>query len=247
MLHAPCSMLFLSRHILTCLVILCSIATAFSQRPLGSWNVVNTRYNFDSRWSVWAEGQIRSLQFYDEFNYYEVKAAATYSHKDHVAFTAGLGHYETYSPGGNFEEPLVTEETRTWFQVVMDHKLDRINFEHRYRVEQRYINTGYRNRFRYRLNATIPINHRELTSNTLLAYIGDEIFFTNKAPFYERNRFFTGLGYKFSPVISVLSGYMRQFNYSLDSQSSHDYFQLVLNINLNAETFHKNRIPSAEE
>lgn len=239
------TMLLYQKFILLCLVLLVvSNSTAYSQRPLGSWNILNTKLNFDDHWSVWAEGQLRSLQFYDEFTYYEVKGGVTYSLKQNVAFTIGIGHYETFTAGGNFEQPVVTEETRTWFQMVLEQKLDWINFEHRYRVEQRHISTGYKNRFRYRLNVVVPVNNKEVIPKTLFAYIGDEVFFTNKTPFYERNRFFTGLGYKFSPVFSVQSGYMRQFNYSPTPSSSHDYLQVALYINFNSKNFKRQSIPS---
>ena len=246
LLPAPCSLPHVSRQLfLSAMLLFTALATAQSQsRPLGSWNILNTKLNFNDHWSVWAEGQLRSLQFYDEFTYYEVKGGATYSLKQNVAFTIGVGHYETFTSGGNFEQPTVTEETRTWFQMVLEQKLDWINFEHRYRVEQRHISTGYKNRFRYRLNVVVPINNKEVIPKTLFAYIGDEVFFTNKTPFYERNRFFTGLGYKFSPIFSVQSGYMRQFNYSPSPSSSHDYLQVALYINFNSKDFKRHNIPS---
>jgi hypothetical protein len=55
-----------------------------------------------------------------------------------------LDDYETYTPGGDFVEPLLVGETRTWLQMAMEHQLGRINFDHRYRVEQRHLTTGYK-------------------------------------------------------------------------------------------------------
>jgi hypothetical protein len=223
------------------------LTTVCAQRPLGSWNIINAKLSLNSHWAIWGEGQMRSLQFYDEFFYYETKGGITYNFRDHVSLTGGIGRYETYSAGGNFELPIVTTETRTWLQLVLEQKFDRINFEHRYRVEQRHLNTGYRNRFRYRLNATIPINHNDMSPKTIFAYLGDEVFFTDKAPFYERNRFFTGMGYKINSMFSILSGYMRQFNYNLSSHSSHDFLQVGLFINLNVKDFHRQSIPSSAD
>ncbi|HZV67996.1 MAG TPA: DUF2490 domain-containing protein [Saprospiraceae bacterium] len=214
---------------------------------MGSWSIVNAKLNLNSHWSIWTEGQLRSIQLYDEFFYYEVKGGLTFNLKDHLALTAGVGRYATYTLGGNFEQPFTTEETRTWLQLVMEQKWDRINFEHRYRVEQRHLSTGYKNRFRYRLNAVIPINHPEFVPKTFYAYIGDEVFFTSIAPFYERNRFFTGLGYKVTKAFTIQSGYMRQYDYKLTSETSRDFLQVALLFNFRLEDFHKHSVPSTTD
>ena len=240
-----CSLALTSKYIFfACSMILFSMTKMNAQRPLGSWNIVNAKLSLNDHWGLWAEGQVRSPKFYDEFNYFETKGGATYSFKDRVSLTAGIGRYETYGTGGDFVLPKTTTETRTWLQLILEQKFDRILFEHRYRVEQRHLNTGYKNRFRYRLNATIPVNHHDMIPKTLFAYIGDEVFFTDKAPYYERNRFFTGLGYKINPMFSIISGYMLQYNYTINVQSPHDYLQLALFINLNVKDFQKKSAPT---
>ncbi|MGB4848126.1 MAG: DUF2490 domain-containing protein [Saprospiraceae bacterium] len=229
------------------IIILISVTTVHAQRPLGSWNILNIKLNINAKWGIWTEGQLRSIEFYDQFYYYEAKGGIFYNLKDHLSLTAGIGHYTTYTLGGNFVQPLATVETRTWLQLIMEQKWDRIYFEHRYRVEQRHLNTGYRNRFRYRLNAVIPINHKEVSPATFYAYLGDEIFFTDKAPFYERNRFYTGLGFKISPEIALQSGYIRQYDYKLTSTTSRDFLQVALFLNFHLDDFHKHTVPSATD
>ena len=216
-------------------------------RPLGSWNILNAKLTINNHWSVWAEGQVRSVKFYDDFNYFEAKGAVNYNFTKTVSVTAGIGRYETYSSGGNFEEPLVTGETRTWFQMNLEQKLSRVILEHRYRVEQRHLTTGYKNRFRYRLLATVPINHPEMIPGTFYGYLGDEIFFTSKEPYYERNRFFTGLGYKFSPLFALQSGYMRQFDYKIDSQQSRDFLQVAVLLNFKLQEHHEPGVPKTSD
>ncbi len=228
-------------------IILISFTTVQAQRPLGSWNILNVKLNINAKWGIWTEGQLRSIEFYDQFYYYEAKGGVFYNLKDHLSLTAGIGHYATYTLGGNFVQPLASVETRTWLQLIMEQKWDRIYFEHRYRVEQRHLNTGYKNRFRYRLNAVIPINHKEVSPKTIYAYIGDEIFFTDKAPFYERNRFYTGLGYKTSKAMTIQSGYMRQFDYKLTSTTSRDFLQVALLFNLNLQDLQRHEVPSAND
>lgn len=40
---------------------------------LGSWNILNLKYNVNDKWSVFGEAQLRSLKFYTNFHYYEYK------------------------------------------------------------------------------------------------------------------------------------------------------------------------------
>ena len=51
-----------------------SISSSYAQSSdLGSWNVFNLKYIINDKMSVFGEAQIRSLQFYDDFHYYEYK------------------------------------------------------------------------------------------------------------------------------------------------------------------------------
>lgn len=201
-------------------------------RPLGSWSLINARLKLNQTWGVWFEGQLRSTAFFNDFFYFETKGGVTYALNDNIAMTLGLGRYETYTIGDNFERPLVQGETRSWFQLVMENQLGRVNFDHRYRVEQRYTTNGYRNRFRYRLNLVVPVNHADMRPTTLYTYVGDEVFFTNKAPYYERNRLYGGLGYVLGHDVAVQAGYLRQYDYKIETQVSRDFFQLALLFNL---------------
>ncbi len=133
----------------------------------------------------------------------------------------------------NFNFSLITSHNRSAFQGGP--------------TEQRHLTTGYKNRIRYRLNAVIPINHPETSPKTLYAYIGDEIFIGFTAPFYERNRFYAGLGYKVSQVFTIQSGYIRQYDDKITSELSRHFLQTALFINLNPEDFHKHSVPSTSD
>src|SRR5947209_16480812 len=100
-----------------------------------------------------------------------------------------------------------------WEQFVLNNNIDRIKIEHRYRVEQRWINGNYFNRFRYRLNAVVPLNHSTTIPKTIFVSVFDEVFFTDKVPYFIRNRFFAGTGYQFNKIFTMQVGFIRQFDY----------------------------------
>jgi hypothetical protein len=207
---------------------------ALAQNPdgLGSWNVFNTKLNFNAKWSIFGEGQLRSLGFYNQFHYYEYKGGFNYKLNKNFSFSVGLGHYNTYQAGGSFVTPKQNDELRSWVQITMQQFLEIIKFEHRYRIEQRWQSKGYRNRFRYRFNVAVPLNSTELKTKTIYTMAWLEVFGTDIPPYFERLRFFTGLGYDVSPTVSLQAGWLRQFDYKLVDEVGHNFLQFSLLLDL---------------
>lgn len=199
-----------------------------AQNDLGTWNVTNVNFKVNEKWNVFTEAQLRSLSFYDQFHYYEYKGGFTYKISANFLATTGVGSYNTYSEGGNFELPIQNKEIRTWLQINMKNPLEFLTFEHRYRAEQRFTSNGYRNRFRYRLAATVPLNSKKLAPKTVYALIWNELFFTDKEPFFERNRLFIGGGYEFSKNLAFQMGYIHQFDYKINDETGRDFLNLSL-------------------
>lgn len=64
-------------------IVLLMLLPFYTQAQLGSWNILNAKLELNSKWNVFTEAQIRSLKFYDDFHYYELKAGATYQFSTH--------------------------------------------------------------------------------------------------------------------------------------------------------------------
>lgn len=205
-----------------------AVCTSFAQNDLGSWNILNINMKINSKWSAFTEGQIRSLSFYDNFHYQELKVGVSYKIKTNFSVTTGIGDYNTYSEGGNFVRPMQNNEIRTWVQANLKNPFDYIIFEHRYRAEQRFTSNGYRNRFRYRLSAVVPLQGKKIMPKTFYLSAWNEIFFTDNEPFFERNRLFIGGGYEFSESFAVQTGYIHQFDYKINDETGRAFFNIAL-------------------
>ena len=48
--------------------ILYSNLTNAQELDLGTWNILNLKYNLNEKYSFFGEGQLRSLKFYDNFH-----------------------------------------------------------------------------------------------------------------------------------------------------------------------------------
>lgn len=197
-----------------------------AQSGLGSWNIIQVKINQNKNWSFFTEAQLRSLGFYNDFHYYELKGGVNYKIDDNFSLSAGIGNYDTYSPGGNFKAPLVSDELRTWLQLSMIQYVKRFRFEHRYRAEQRFVTTGYRNRFRYRFNVIVPVSGSDLSPGTVFLSVWNEVFFNNQVPHFERNRLYAGLGVLLRAGSTLQAGYVDQTDYKINDETGKSFFQI---------------------
>ena len=207
---------------------------AYEGKGLGTWNTLNVRMPLDSqgRWGTFAEGQLRSLSFYNQYHYYEFKGGLSYRLDKQFTLLGGVGSYNTYREGGNFKRPMNQKEVRTWLQLNMSLNLGKLFFDHRYRAEQRFTNRGYRNRFRYRIGIVKPLNKKRIEPGAWYIGFWNEIFFTDKAPYFERNRVSGAVGYEFSKYFGLQIGYLHQFDYQIFDEIGRDFLQVSLLFNL---------------
>ncbi|MCY7420142.1 MAG: DUF2490 domain-containing protein [Chitinophagaceae bacterium] len=217
------------------------------QSQLGSWNIINAKMNINKQWSLFIEPQLRSLSFYNQFHYYELKGGLTYKINSNFVVTTGVGSYNTYSEGGNFKMPYVQKEIRTWVQLVMNQHMEIIKLDHRYRAEQRFTTNGYRNRFRYRLNTVVPINNKKVIPKTFYAAVWNEVFFTDKVPYFERNRFFIGGGYEVNETLAFQTGYVHQFDYKISDETGRDFFQISMLLNFDLKKGKQEFMPGVSD
>lgn len=213
---------------------ICSFSVKAQDSKTGTWGIITVLMPGDSvhRWGGYAELQLRTNGAFSQFQYYEAKAGVSYDIDKNFVALMGTGTYHTYdyldlSKGPN------TNEYRVWEQMTINQYLTPIKFEHRYRVEQRWVNGDYRNRFRYRLNMFIPLNNTKIVAKTWFLSIFDEVFFNNKAPNFERNRISASLGYQFDKKWIVQAGWINQRNYVVNQSSAKNNVMLTLMYRIN--------------
>lgn len=193
---------------------------------LGTWNILNLKYNLNKKMSVFSEAQLRSLKFYSNFHYYEYKGGINVNVQKNVQLTLGMGSYQTYDEGGDFVLPKNNDEFRLWPQVIIYQSIGKIKLEQRYRTEFRFTSNGYRNRFRYRLALSYPFGKEINEIKPFQISASNEIFFTDKDPYFERNRMLIAFSYKASKATSLQIGYLHQFDYKINDETGRDFLQV---------------------
>jgi len=198
--------------------------SSFSQTfDLGSWNIINLKYNLNKKWSVFSEAQLRSLKFYTDFHYYEYKGGCNFKAYENVLMTIGAGSYQTYKEGGNFVLPKNNDEFRAWPQVTLFQEIATLKIEQRYRLEMRWTSSGFRDRFRYRLGVAYPFGKEINGYKPFQTSVAYELFLTNTEPYFERARIQFLLNYKTSKHVTLQTGYLHQFDYQINDETGRDF------------------------
>ena len=138
-----------------------------------------------------------------------LRTGLNYHFSKNAIVTAGYGYVAGYQYQSEQSAPE-SEEHRIWEQFILTNKVGRVKFEHRYRLEQRWVNDIYKNRFRYRLMLFVPINKPIIEKGTLFIGLYDEVFINDKKTFFDRNRLYGAIGYQINQTTSFQFGMMRQ-------------------------------------
>ncbi|MEI7979325.1 MAG: DUF2490 domain-containing protein [Bacteroidota bacterium] len=225
------------KFLLIILIFYYSINTIYAQSfDLGSWNILNLKYNQNEKLSFLGEAQLRSLLFYNNFHYYEYKGGVNYKIHKNVKLTLGAGSYQTYKEGGDFVLPKNNNEFRIWPQVILFQSIGKLKIEQRYRSELRFTSNGYRNRFRYRVGISCPFGKERNEYKPFQMSASNEIFFTDNEPYFERNRMLFALNYKPSKATTFQIGYLHQFDYKINDETGRDFLQIGFFIELFRKT-----------
>lgn len=218
---------------LSTIILYFSINTVSAQTfDLGSWNILNLKFNVDEKLSFFGEGQLRSLKFYSNFHYYEYKGGINYKVHKNAELSLGAGSYQTYKEGGDFILPKNNNEFRLWPQVILSQSIGKLKIEQRYRAEFRFTSNGYRNRFRYRIGVSYPFGKERNEYKPYKVSASNELFFTDKEPYFERNRVLLAFNYKPSKATTIQIGYLHQFDYKINDETGRDFFQIGYYIEL---------------
>jgi len=183
-------------------------------------NYVGDHPLLNTPWGLHLEIQNRREDWGDEWQQLLIRPGINYTISPNLTVSAGWAYVKTY-PYGDFPALHEFDEHRAWEQVAYKMNLFGLEWTHRFRLEQRWIEeqnkktdqtTNWRgeNRFRYMLRTNIPITRDK---NTYIA-IWDEIFLNfggnvDKNNF-DQNRAFLGIGRKLTPTTRLEVGFLEQ-------------------------------------
>lgn len=192
------------------------------------WALYNGFYKVSGKTFLMSEYQWRRAEGFRHWQQSLLRFGVGYQITPEVSLMGGYAWIKTFPYG---VQPILHEfdENRIFEQVNVKHKMGRFELQHRYRIEQRFLeqyakNSGaeiaevspiYLNRIRYRAMVTFPITRKELAKNTLFLNLNNELFVgfgkgIAKNPL-DQNRFIAAMGWQFTSNSNVQLGYLNQF------------------------------------
>ncbi|MDQ1096598.1 MULTISPECIES: DUF2490 domain-containing protein [Chryseobacterium] len=187
-------------------------ATTFSfaqKNDLGAWYMYYGNNKISKKLNWQNEIQYRSFDGATDLEQLLIRTGIGYDlSEDNNNILVGYGFIlsQPYTDG----EKQENIEHRIFQQYITKQKFGRFNIQHRYRLEERFMEEDFRMRFRYYLNFTIPINNKEMIPKTFYASVYNEIFLHLDSPVFDRNRVYGALGYVISKNLRIEAGYMNQ-------------------------------------
>lgn len=203
-------------------------ATCFKAQKsdTGNWVMLFGNEKLNDKFNVHYEVQYRDYAFLGDLNQWLLRTGIGYNlseNNNNVLLGYAYVHSHNYDAQQNIKQ---LDEHRIFQQFITKQKFGRIGLNHRYRIEERFLEPKMEVRFRYQLGVNIPFNNTSLVKNTWYANIYDEIFINAKKDAFDRNRLYGGIGYVINDKIRVEAGFMNQATSSVSRNQAQIGFYL---------------------
>ncbi len=218
---------------LTTLVIFTSMITftGYSQESnLGNWLIYIGSKKINTKWNLHHEIQYRNYDAIGDLEQLLLRTGLGYNlTENNNNLLLGYGYIlsENYQNSNN--EKVSVNEHRIFQQFISKQKVGRLGLTHRYRFEQRFVESDFKMRFRYFLSMKVPFTkNKDGIDGPFYFSAYNEIFLNTKTSIFDRNRLYGGVGYTFSKQLRLELGYMNQFF----ETSSRDQINLIAFVSL---------------
>ena len=217
-----------------------NIATQYN-----GWYMYIGNHRVSEKLSIHTEYQWRRNNWITNWQQSIIRAGLDWHVNNSLMLTGGYGWIKSFPYG---EQPIsfTFNEHRLWQQLALEHKTGSLYFHHRYRLEQRFLESisadidgnpqrdgyNFRNRARYRFFLAVPLSRSELKNNTLFISIYDEVFLGFgkgiSKNILDQNRSYFAIGWRFSNDCNVQLGYLNHYVIKADGITMNEIIRCKL-------------------
>jgi hypothetical protein len=194
----------------------------------GNWMIYIGNKKLNDKWNLHNEVQYRNYNAISDLEQLLLRTGLGYTFneaKNNILL--GYGYILSENYAGDTDEKISVNEHRIYQQFTSKQSIGKVKLNHRYRFEQRFVESDFKMRFRYFLGLNIPLNNKENGENAFYLSAYNEIFLNTESSIFSRNRVYGGIGYKINKNIRIETGYMNQFF----ETSGRDQFNIITFVN----------------
>ena len=193
-------------------VLLLPIIAFCQESNLGNWWIYFGNKQINSKWNWHHEVQYRNYDAIGDLEQLLLRTGIGYNlseNNNNILLGYGYILSENYIAGT--DEKFQVNEHRIYQQFITKHSLKSLSLQHRFRLEERFVESDFKLRFRYFLGLNVPLTNKEMNDNTVYLSAYNELFLNTENELFDRNRLYGGIGYKINSTIRFELGYMNQF------------------------------------
>lgn len=212
---------------LTSVLMLPYIAAAQSS-DFGNWLIYIGSKKVNSKWNIHNEVQYRNYDAVGDLEQLLVRTGVGYNlSENNHNLLLGYGYILSQNYVADTQEKTDINEHRIFQQFTSKQKIGKVSLSHRYRFEQRFVESDFKMRLRYFLAFKVPLIKTEALPAKIYLSAYNEVFLNTESSVFDRNRVYLGLGYQLQKNIRIEAGYMSQ----LFENTSRDQFNLITFVN----------------
>lgn len=199
----------------------------FAQKSdVGNWFIYFGNQKINKRLNWWNEVQYRNYNFAGDMQQLLIRTGIGYNlteNNNNILLGYGYVRSRNYLPDQD-DETVSTNEHRIYEQFITKQNFGRVFIQHRYRLEERFLQDDFRLRLRYFLSLNVPLNHKDMSANTFYLSAYDEVFLNTENNIFDRNRLYGGVGYVINKNFKVETGFMAQTVGTVNRNQFNIYF-----------------------
>lgn len=200
------------KHFFLAICTLLSISTVRAQdSKLGAWYNYFGNQAINKKWNWHNEVQYRNYNLGGDLDQLLIRTGIGYNltpNNNNILLGYGFIYNNPYLKDS--DEKYSFSEHRIFQQYITKQQFGRVYLQHRYRVEERFLQDDFKIRFRYHFSVNIPLNKKTMEPKAIYVSLYDELFVNGQKSIYDRNRLYGALGYCLTKELKFEVGFMRQ-------------------------------------
>jgi hypothetical protein len=204
------------------------IISVKAQHQSAGWFANQTTISFNKHWGIITGGNIRTNDRWRHLQLVGIRAAVSYNIRKNFSLAVGIEHNHSRklvsNISGYFDDEVI------WQHILLIQPVKAFNIIHRLRFEERFLSnlsvqnnkltkngSNFAERIRYLFRVSYPFSGKKVfkkggymaMQDEVMVNVGDKSAVNGR--FFDQNRIYGGVGYRFSMKFDAEIGYLRQY------------------------------------